>query len=289
MDGWNTSFLLGRPIFRCYVTCWGGYGLLYKKWIGRPIALSAGVIFQGTPPKNLHIWTPSHEGLVGRWFCTRFQGRFGVNFFVAFHLARSRGVFDCFFFCDFHWCLFGSKKTTQWKSQVFLPEFLHVPQMTPTGNPIDLSEASEADAEAKRLAGVGMANMRSAMAQGFQAAAFFCCGGKDSDSEERTDFWWRASGWIWGWVFFLFLEGWWMFILILRWKLVICFQGFVLQRINSEAAMKLHTYHAGELKKDYTTGSIKHLKQPQQPLVILFCATQWVHENSSWTPQRPWD
>jgi len=29
-------------------------------------------------------------------------------------------------------------------------------------------KASEADAEAKRLAGVGMANMRAAMAQGFQ-------------------------------------------------------------------------------------------------------------------------
>ena len=34
-------------------------------------------------------------------------------------------------------------------------------------------EASEADAEAKRLAGVGMANMRAAMAQGFQDSMKF--------------------------------------------------------------------------------------------------------------------
>ena len=59
-----------------------------------------------------------------------------------------------------------------------------------------------------------MANMRSAMAQGFQAAPFFFCWGKDSVGG-RTDFWWRASGWIWGLVLFLFLEGWWVFILIL--------------------------------------------------------------------------
>ena len=51
-----------------------------------------------------------------------------------------------------------------------------------------------------------MANMRSAMAQGFQAAPFFFVGGKIR-SEERTDFWWRASGWIWELVFFCFLRG----------------------------------------------------------------------------------
>lgn len=39
-------------------------------------------------------------------------------------------------------------------------------------------KASEADAEAKRLAGVGMANMRAAMAQGFQDSMKFM---KDGD------------------------------------------------------------------------------------------------------------
>jgi hypothetical protein len=40
-------------------------------------------------------------------------------------------------------------------------------------------KASEADAEAKRLAGVGMANMRAAMAQGFQDVGG--CGGMWGD------------------------------------------------------------------------------------------------------------
>jgi hypothetical protein len=43
-------------------------------------------------------------------------------------------------------------------------------------------KASEADAEAKRLAGVGMANMRAAMAQGFQDVVG--CGGR----------WWVVVG-----------------------------------------------------------------------------------------------
>ena len=65
-----------------------------------------------------------------------------------------------------------------------------------TKKPLDLSEASEADAEAKRLAGVGMANMRSAMAQGFQAAAFFVL--VERFCRRVDGFLWRASGWIWG-------------------------------------------------------------------------------------------
>jgi len=43
-------------------------------------------------------------------------------------------------------------------------------------------KASEADAEAKRLAGVGMANMRAAMAQGFQDSMKFM---KDSGMSEK--------------------------------------------------------------------------------------------------------
>jgi len=43
-------------------------------------------------------------------------------------------------------------------------------------------KASEADAEAKRLAGVGMANMRSAMAQGFQDSMKFM---KESGMSEK--------------------------------------------------------------------------------------------------------
>ena len=45
-------------------------------------------------------------------------------------------------------------------------------------------KASEADAEAKRLAGVGMANMRAAMAQGFQDETWWDvvgCGGRGED------------------------------------------------------------------------------------------------------------
>ena len=82
----------------CYLL--GGYGLLYKKWIGRPIALSAGVIFQGTPPK-IYIFEPQ---VMKVWleddFWSRISGRFGVNFFVGSSL-----IFQWVFlivFCDVH-------------------------------------------------------------------------------------------------------------------------------------------------------------------------------------------
>ena len=58
MDGWNTSFLLGWPIFRCYVsfkggTCQGFSPIFFAQktppWAipaARCIAVAAGAIFQ---------------------------------------------------------------------------------------------------------------------------------------------------------------------------------------------------------------------------------------------------
>lgn len=58
-------------------------------------------------------------------------------------------------------------------------------------------KASEADAEAKRLAGVGMANMRAAMAQGFQDAA--AAGPVERWGKAFLGFeiggWWLEDGW----------------------------------------------------------------------------------------------
>lgn len=99
----------------------------------------------------------------------QFRGDF---FFVGFHLDFP-GVFLIVFLLWFSLIFIWFQRTTQWKSQVFCGSFSR-PRWLVT--PWTLSEASEADAEAKRLAGVGMANMRSAMAQGFQAAAVFLWG-----------------------------------------------------------------------------------------------------------------
>ena len=32
MDGWNTTFLLGRPIFRCELLVFGGVGFFCQPW-----------------------------------------------------------------------------------------------------------------------------------------------------------------------------------------------------------------------------------------------------------------
>ena len=59
-----------------------------------------------------------------------------------------------------------------------------------------------------------MANMRSAMAQGFQAAAVFLWGERFG---RRVDGFLVESKWMdLGVSVFFCLEGWWMFILILR-------------------------------------------------------------------------
>ena len=198
----------------------------------------------------------------------------------------SVGVFDCFLWCSLIFIWF--RKTTQWKSQVFCGSFSRPRWL----QPLDLSEASEADAEAKRLAGVGMANMRSAMAQGFQAAPVFFVGGKDSVGGK--DGWVESKRMDLGVSVFFCLEGWWMFILILRWKLVICFQGFVLERINNLKLQWIYIHimqvNSRKIILQASTSSIKHWNNHNNLRSYLFAPPSGFMEIVELNPtRRPWD
>lgn len=86
--------------------------------------------FPGYTPENLHILNPKSWRFGWKMILHQISGPFRGEFFRWFHLARSRGVFDCFFLFDFHWFLFQKLKgNPKFSARVF-----HVPQMT--GNPL---------------------------------------------------------------------------------------------------------------------------------------------------------